>query len=213
VASVLLIDTTYGTRISPDEEALIIRAANYLESKHLTTDSKTIRRMVAEKNFRESNAYSVFFNRKGYGSTAYSYYAYTPVLSRTKIFIGESFWEVGTVGRSSVLLHELQHIRRHRRRVLRGFPRAPDEAEAYCRQYETHTTIGLPSYGIDGVVYWYMMIGIREYVLPLHPKYANEAEIRNAMRQLAWITWRLRDGRLIDPNIIHTGDGGGVVGQ
>lgn len=189
LAAILIVDTNLGWPISAYDSGILLKTADYLQERHFTSEADTIRKIVRSNGFRESPIYSSIFKLRVHGDHSYSYYAYTPSLSRKRIFLGDNFWQAGKVGRGSILLHELQHLRRHDRRFLRGIPYAADEAEAYCTQYATHKAVGLEADGKDSVVYWDMMIGIQEYVVEGDEANPKSHEIRNALRTLAGMTY------------------------
>lgn len=184
LVALILADTDYGRPIIPHERQLVYQAIRHMDSKGFGQDAEIALKITNSSHFRYSRFLSnatALFRARG---ANFGYYAYTPLFSRSRVFVGQSFWEVGDVGQSSIISHELAHIRRHRERFLRGFPRHADEAQAYQRQYETYRALGLKPYGPDAPVYWDMMIGIQTYLLPEHPEYAKRSDIRWAMGQL-----------------------------
>lgn len=181
IASLILVDTNIGRPISHSRSMLVEQSIAYIEKRHFASDARELRGILRSHGLRESWLISAVLERGEPSSQEVSYYAYTPILSRSAIFLGGNFWRVGVIGRSSVLLHELTHIRYHRSRLLRGFPRSDDEAHAYLRQYKTYRALGLQSSGEDGVVYWDMMIGVRRYALPRYPAYAKRRDIQDSV--------------------------------
>lgn len=177
----ILIDTNIGVSVDRSEMKQVNEAIGYIKSKRFDSDAALAERLARSGGFRRSRFFAEFFKLTRDGKQGVSYYAYTPILSTTKIFIGENFWDVGKVGHSSVIIHELAHLRRHKRRILRGFPRGEDEAEAYRRQYLTYRRLGLSSTSDDSIVYWDMMIGVQTYVLPIYPEFKNRPDIKAAM--------------------------------
>jgi hypothetical protein len=158
-------------------------AAVYLDACGFREDAREIRKLESSHGFRRSEVLGFLLDRQQATNT---YYAYTPVFSYSRIFLGRRFSEIGVIGRSSILLHELTHIRRHCRRLLRGIPRSADEAEAYRRQYLTHSKIGLSPASSDAIVYWDMMIGVFTYSLPRYPELARRSEVRQALSIANW---------------------------
>jgi len=183
LAALLVTDTNIGMLLQEDQQWAVRATINHLSSKKMTSDADLAARIADSGGFRESRVYGYVVQFAEARRLDFSFYAYTPLLSGSKVFIGGSFWDVGTIGRSSVLIHELAHITRHKNRLLGGFPRSADEAQAYRRQYLTYSSVEL-SPSADGVVYWNMMIGIHAYVLPAYPEYRDRPDIRSAMRGL-----------------------------
>lgn len=149
LVGLILADTDYGRPITPHERQLVYQAIRHMDSKGFGQDAEIALKITNSSHFRYSRFLSnatALFRARG---ANFGYYAYTPLFSRTRVFVGQSFWEVGDIGQSSIISHELAHIRRHRERFLRGFPRHTDEAQAYQSQYETYHALGLKPYGPD----------------------------------------------------------------
>lgn len=180
----LLADTNLGRPISAKQRQSAYQAIRYMKSKGFERDSELALRLANANHIRYSRFYVGLTSLGDARGGSFGYYAYTPLLSRSRVFVGSTFWDAGDVGHASILVHELSHIRWHRGRFLRGIPRHADEAQAYLRQYDTYRTLGLTPYGTDSTVFWDMMIGIKYYVLPMQPQYAKNDDIRWALRQL-----------------------------
>ncbi|MHB1000249.1 MAG: hypothetical protein ACYC27_13495 [Armatimonadota bacterium] len=178
-ASVLIMDVNIGRPVDKNKLDIVNKTIIYLYKKGFDSDANALSTMTSNNGIRESKLLVTLIQATGTEDN--SYYAYTPILSRSRIFIGDNFWQSDITGRASILIHEITHIKRHRRRSLRGFPRNDDETEAYLRQYDTHKSLGLSSRSSDGVLYWDMMIGVKTYVLPRHPEYAKKEDIKEAL--------------------------------
>ncbi|MHB0912849.1 MAG: hypothetical protein ACYC2Y_05305 [Armatimonadota bacterium] len=193
LAGLLILDTNIGWRVAPEVSSEVSAAEGKLADSGISGDARLVRRIRASNSFRESR----FFRFLVKSLPDSSYYAYTPVLSRRRIFIGEDFSFATTTGRASVLAHECAHLRWHRLGLFRGFLRRSDEANAYKRQYDTHQAVGLDIPN-GGVVYWDMMIGVKRYVLPVYPAYAKRRDIRSALRyieaRVGGMRWQERHG-------------------
>lgn len=184
LVTLLLLDTNIGKPAASHKRALIDNAIARLDHSGLSEDARLRKLIAATNGFRESRVYGFLVNFSSSRDMDFSYYAFTPVFSQSKVFIGSSFWDTGNIGRSSVLVHEFAHIRRHKRLFLGGVFRGDDEAEAYERQYLTYRDVGLSPEGSDGTVYWDMMIGVQTYLLPRKPAYAKRKDIQQAIRIL-----------------------------
>jgi hypothetical protein len=184
LVALIVADTNLGRPITSQQRQCIYRAARYMEARGFKNDSQVALRIANSNHFRSSRFFRNVMTVAEARGGSFGFYAYTPIFSRTRIFLGGSFWDAGEIGRSSIILHELAHIRWHRERFWRGIPRHADEAQAYRRQYQTYRAIGLIPYGSDSMVFWDMMIGIKDYLLPEHPDYSRHADVRWALRQL-----------------------------
>jgi hypothetical protein len=184
IAATILLDTYIGEPISKQQQMMVDSAIALIASKHLSPDESILRDVRSCGNFRQSWLLNHLAEKGRNGDSDFGFHAYTPVLSRTRIFLGEDFSCIGAKGRASVLVHEAQHLRRHRRRILRGIPRTADEAEAYTHQYYTYRKLGLRE-SSDSLVYWDMMLGVKQFVVPRNPRFAKLADIKKASRVLA----------------------------
>jgi hypothetical protein len=184
LVTILLIDTNLGNSLGQERNRDVARTVRHIEqAEGLAADHELASSIEAAGGFRQSFVYAVIVKIGEKRNSDLSFYAYTPMFSHSRVFLGDSFWDLGSVGQSSILLHEMSHIRRHARRPLGGFPRGEDEAEAYKRQYDTYRLVDLSPVH-DGIVFWDMMIGVQTYVLPRYPQYAKRSDILWALKQL-----------------------------
>jgi len=181
LATLVLLDANVGRPLTDRETERVRSAADYLNAHGFRAEARMVYRIIGDGGFRTSSFFETLGGLAAARGSDFAYYAYTPVLSRKRIFVGNSFWDVGKAGRSSIIIHELAHIRRHTENRLRGFPRRRDEAFAYERQYMTHRALRLTEDGGDGMVYADMMVGVISYVLPVHREYAKRADISAAL--------------------------------
>ena len=185
VAVLVLVDTNIGTPLNDDDHTMVQRAISHLQGNGFHRDSEFASGILRSGSFRCSHFYTNLAHLGDVQGDGFSFYAYTPVLSRSHVFVGKGFKRAGDAGRASILVHELTHLRNHEAHALIGFHRSMDEALAYRRQYETYRQVGLSPDGEDGVVYWDMMIGVVTYVLARFPEYGGRQDIREAKALLA----------------------------
>lgn len=178
VAALLIYDTNIGSPLGKRQNREIGAAITHLKKSRLHMDTAHARKIKLNNGFRRSRFYDWLTCLAVRNRWDFAFYAYTPTLSHLHIFLGQSFWDVGTIGKASVLSHELEHTRRHEARIFGGFPRSMDEALAYRHQYETYAQTGLSPFELDSsLVFWDMMIGVHGYVLPRFPRYAGKSDI------------------------------------
>lgn len=187
VALILGVDTHLGETLSASQTSDVQQSIDLLYECGLRPDAGLAVSLIETDSFRASRFFNWLSDLSQSQGGSFGFYAYTPVLSRRLVFLGPSFWAQNTEGRASIAVHELAHIRRHRVRSMRGFPRSSDEASAYRYQYHRYPEIGIDSVGVDGEVYWDMMLGIREYVIPERPQYAKREDIARALSVLEWM--------------------------
>gem|GEM_PF-3716825 len=181
LALILGIDTHIGSGLATSESSAVADMIAVLDDSGLRSDAHMARSVLRSSRFRKSRFFdwlNAFSEARGYD---FAFYAYTPILSSRRVFLGDNYWRQDAYGRASVTVHELAHVRRHERRAMRGIPRSSDEVEAYRYQYQTYRAIGIGSYGIGSDVYWDMMYGIRDYVVPAYPEYAERKDVAEAL--------------------------------
>lgn len=185
LSAIILIDTNSGEPVSPKQRIMVLQAVQYMREKHLYADAELVESVERSGGLRKSKFFDFLAEQSVENKGDFDFHAYAPVLSRNRIFLGADFDILGPAGRASVLVHEAEHLRRHRARFLRGFPRGADESDAYLYQYSTYRKLHLTPLAPDSLVYWDMMIGIQDYVIPRHPKYAERPDIRESLQALA----------------------------
>lgn len=184
VATAVIVDTYFGESVRREQQVMVSDAIALIRSRGLVSDARLLEEIQSAGKFRSSWVLNRIarFSRESDGD--FGFHAFTPVLSRTRIFLGQDFCSIGPEARASILVHEAQHIRRHQRRFLRGIPREEDESEAYYHQYKTYPLLGLHE-ECSSQVYWDMMIGIQQFVVPRKPDIAKRLDVRRASKYLA----------------------------
>jgi hypothetical protein len=178
VAALLIYDTNMGSPLDSRQDAEISAAIAHLSKRRLDKDSARAMKIWRRNGFRHSRFYDWITCMAARKKWDFAFYAYTPILSHSHIFLGESFRDVETIGKASIISHELEHIRRHESRILGGFPRSMDEALAYRHQYDVYEQTGLGPFELESsLVFWDMMIGVQSYTLPRFPEYASKRDI------------------------------------
>lgn len=181
LAALVLVDVNLGHPVTDKQSEMILASIRHVQASHLPRDYRVLLSISKSDNYRQSRLLALFLAEADPES---GFYAYTPVLSRSRIFVGAPFWELGEVGQSSILVHEGAHITAHRRQFTRGFRRFSDEEQAYLHQYRTYRELKLTPTGDDSIVFWDMMIGIQKYVLPKHPDLTRRQDIRYALSMM-----------------------------
>lgn len=184
LTSLVLLDTNLGHPLTDTQRRSISGAVEYLNRQNLHDEARAASRIARSNGFRTSRFFANFTALLDARGSGFAYYAYTPVFSRSRIFLSDNFWDCGDAGRASILVHELAHIARHKRCALRGMSRRTDEVEAYGRQHRACRAIGLSADGDDSAVYWDMMRGVKLYVCSADPRYLKRADVRSALPTL-----------------------------
>lgn len=187
LALVLGIDTHLGDVVTPADATEIRRVITVLEESDLPSDAMMARSILKSDGYRRSRFFDWLNHLSETRGSGFGFYAYTPVLSKHLIFLGENYWRQDNEGRASVTVHELAHLRRHRDHGARGLSRRADEYGAYSYQYLTYPRIGIDPQIKGSDVYWDMMYGIRDYVVPVSPEYAKREDIAHALMVISLV--------------------------
>jgi hypothetical protein len=183
-SALLVMDTNIGEPIPAAEIPGIRQALLHVEHSGLPKDARQGFTVLSRNHFRRSEFYTKLVQFGTRHNWDFSFYAYTPAFSTSRIFLGDPFWDLGTIGKSSILVHELTHARNHAQHRFIGLTRSRDEALAYEHQYFTYRQLGLSAKSADDSVYWDMMLGVESYVLPRHPELAKRSDIKQAISRL-----------------------------
>ncbi|MGO8674212.1 MAG: hypothetical protein ACLQVD_22970 [Capsulimonadaceae bacterium] len=103
-------------------------------------------------------------------------YAYTLPhdKSPTAIVLGPRFFvEATPIGQAALMLHEMGHYRAFVRTGM------STETDGYKAEFDTHGRIGLTER--DGLVYFSMLDGVVQYVVPEFPVYKQNPEVKAYM--------------------------------
>jgi hypothetical protein len=104
------------------------------------------------------------------GDTPYAY-TLSPGFHPIAIVLAKRFFDEATpTGRAAVMIHEMGHYSAYIK-----FGRST-EYDGYKVEYDTHAKLSLTER--DGLVYFSMLDGVDQYVVPRDPKYKNYADIR-----------------------------------
>lgn len=85
------------------------------------------------------------------------------------------FTDATPVGRAALMIHEMGHYRAY---VKTG---RSDEFDGYKAEYDEHGQLGLSA--ADGLVYFGMLDGVTQFVVPRLPRYKTYPEIKSYITQ------------------------------
>ena len=104
------------------------------------------------------------------GGTPYAY-TLSPGHQPTAIVLADRFFtETTPLGRAAVMIHEIGHYKAY---VKSG---RSDEYDGYKAEYDTYPQLGLSEK--DGLVYFAMLDGTAEYVVPRDKSYAKRPDLQ-----------------------------------
>ncbi len=105
-------------------------------------------------------------------------YAYTLADGKTVLAVvlaPRFFTDITPTARAAVMIHEMGHCRAYQ---ATGHS---TEYDGYKREYDTHRQLGLTEQ--DSLVYWSMLDGVAEYVVPRTPAYKNYSDVKAYLAQ------------------------------
>jgi hypothetical protein len=165
-----------GRPLTTEERKTVMEAIGVMAVHGLPDQAKLADDLLTRHMWRAAlpnDEYLAVSEKQGYTP-----YAYT--LSDGKhpnaIVLGPKYFkEADTVGRASLMLHEMGHYMAY---IRTG---RSDEVDGYKAQYDTHTKIGLSER--DGLVYFSMLDGVEQYVIAKYPKYAQFPDVKAYIKQ------------------------------
>ena len=165
-----------GQPLTSDQQKLVDDAVARMQAVGLVDDARLAKDLLAKKIWKAATVDDQYL--KDSEKAGFTPYAYT--LSDGKqpsaIVLGPRYFTEATPnGRSALMIHELGHYRAY---VATG---KSDETDGYKVEYDTHAKLGLTE--SDGLVYFSMLDGVEEYVVPKFPVYKTYADVKAYMNQ------------------------------
>lgn len=165
-----------GQPLAADQEKAVEDAAKLMASRGLADDAVLTNQLLAKgiwKAARPDDPYMKASEKSG--DTPYAYTLSDGKHPSAIVLASRFFTEATPTGRAAVMVHELGHYRAY---VATG---KSDETDGYKAEYDKHAKLGLTQ--DDGLVYFSMLDGVQEYVVPKYPAYKNYPDVKQYMTQ------------------------------
>jgi len=163
--------TVVGQPLSNDETVAVDKAIGTMASTGLSRDSILGIDLMNKHIIKAATADDVYLKgSEKEGNTPYAYTLSDGKQPSAIVLAPRFFTEATDTGRVALLIHEFGHYRAY---VATG---KSDEVDGYKVEYDEHKQLGLTE--SDGLVYFSMLDGVVEYVVPKYPKYKDYADVK-----------------------------------
>ena len=163
--------TVVGQPLASDQLASVQSALDTMKSVGLSDDSKLGSELLSKHILKAATSDDVYFKQsEKEGNTPYAYTLSDGKQPSAIVLAPRFFSEATPTGRAALLIHEFGHYRAY---VATG---KSDEVDGYKVEYDEHKQLGLTE--ADSLVYFSMLDGIVEYVVPKYPKYKDYPDVK-----------------------------------
>ena len=166
-----------GLALGTNEASLLRQCADNIAAHGLPQYATLARALLAKGIWRRARPDDQYIREEDQsGDTVYAY-----TLSNGKhpsaIVLAPRFFteDLSLAARSSYMIHEMGHYQAY---VATG---KSTEFDGYKAQYDAAKSLGLSE--TDGLVYFMMLDGVQEYVVPIDPSYGRKADVRSYIQQ------------------------------
>jgi hypothetical protein len=163
--------TAVGQPLTNDQTTVVDKAIGLMASTGLSSDSMLGIDLMNKHIIKAATPDDVYMKgSEKAGDTPYAYTLSDGKQPSTIVLAPRFFTEATDIGRAALLVHEFGHYRAY---VATG---KSDEVDGYKVEYDKHKQLGLTE--ADGLVYFSMLDGVVEYVVPKYPKYKDFADVK-----------------------------------
>jgi hypothetical protein len=151
-------------------------ALRRIKSRGIIADANLGERLLKQGIWRAASPTDVYINQaEKAGDTPFAYTLSPGKKPIAIVLAGRFFTDATPLGQAALMIHELGHYQAY---VLVG---RSDEYDGYKPEYDLHTQLGLTEK--DGLVYFSMLDGVVEYVVPRAPNYATKPDVKQFMTE------------------------------
>jgi len=166
-----------GLPLTSDQRTMVVQAVDLMRRKGLDGQADLADSLLSRGIWRAAGPTDAYLKQsEASGDTPYAYTlssGHTP----SAIVLGPRFFNTinnTTAGCAAVMIHEMGHYQAY---VKTG---KSTEYDGYKAEYDTHNRIGLSP--ADGLVYFSMLDGVAEYVVPRDQSYRAKPDIADYLK-------------------------------
>jgi hypothetical protein len=150
-----------------------------IQSKGLTTDAALATQLLQQGIWRAASPKDAYIRMAEDGGDTPFAYTLSGGHHPEAIVLAARFFDQSTTdtGRAALMIHEMGHYRAY---VMNG---KSTEYDGYKAEYDKSKRLGLSDK--DGMVYFGMLDGVAEYVVPFDSSYGKKPDVKNYMDQPA----------------------------
>ena len=162
--------------LTPAQAAAVQAALTLMRQRGLTSDAAFGTMLLRQGQWRAASATDAYLAQsERSGDTPYAYTLADGKRIEAVVLAPRFFTETTPLGRAALMIHEMGHVRAYQKTGQ------STEYDGYKREYDTHSQLGLTD--ADGLVYWSMLDGVVEYVVPRAPAYKNRPDVQDYLKQ------------------------------
>jgi hypothetical protein len=162
--------------LTTDQTTMVQAALTLMQSRGLTEDAAFGTNLLNQGIWRAASSTDTYIAQaERAGDTPYAYTLAEGKHIFAVVLAPRFFTETTPTGRAAVMIHEMGHVRAYQ---ATGHS---TEYDGYKREYDTHKQLGLTD--ADGLVYWSMLDGVVENVVPRDPSYKHKPDVKDYIAQ------------------------------
>jgi hypothetical protein len=160
-----------GTALTSDQTAALTQALQLMRSHGLVDEGALGQKLLAEGIWRAATTDDKYIGgAEKAGDTPFAY-TLSPGHNPVAIVLAARFFDQATpLGQAAVMIHEMGHYKAY---VKNG---RSVEYDGYKAEYDSYPRLGLSDK--DGLVYFSMLDGTAEYVVPRDKTYAKRSDLK-----------------------------------
>ena len=162
--------------LSDSEAGQVQTSITILHKQGLSDDEKLAITLLKTGLWRAATPQDVFMKEaQAEGDTPFAYTLSNGHHPSAIVLASRFFTDTTDTGRAAIMIHEMGHYRAY---VSHG---QSTEYDGYKAEYDKSKKLGLSER--DGLVYFGMLDGVVEYVVPVDKSYAKQADVKGYMDQ------------------------------
>lgn len=158
-------------RLSASETATVRAAVARMRQATLTDEAAQAETLMTARIWRAATGGDGYLKQaEAAGGTPYAYTLADGRRVQAIVLAPRFFTETTRNGRAALMIHEMGHYRAY---AATG---KSDEFDGYKREYDTHRQLGLGEN--DSLVYFSMLDGVVEYIVPRDASYKTKPDVK-----------------------------------
>jgi hypothetical protein len=162
--------------LSDSEAAQVRTSIGILHKQRLSDDEKLASTLLKSGTWKAATPQDVYMkSAESQGDTPFAYTLSNGHHPSAIVLASRFFTDTTDTGRAAIMIHEMGHYRAY---VAHG---QSTEYDGYKAEYDKSKKLGLSER--DGLVYFGMLDGVEEYVVPIDKSYAQYPDVKAYINQ------------------------------
>lgn len=160
------------------QKTTVQSALALMRQRGLSAEAALGTNLLRQGKWRASSSHDAYIAQsERSGDTPYAYTLAEGKHIEAIVLAPRFFTETTPTGRAALMIHEMGHVRAYQKSGQ------STEYDGYKEEYDTHVQLGLTD--ADGLVYWSMLDGTAEYVVPRDPSDKNRPDVQDYLKKAA----------------------------